>query len=267
MTDPYSQAAIRILSSIVSVAYLAFPELLPLIVLKQVNLSIQYGNTAASALSYASYGGILCGILGNIETGYQFGQLALDLLDKFDVNALKARTIYIVNAFIRHWKEPSQAILQSFHSVGKIALETGDLEFAAWSAYNYCLYSYRMGKDLTLTEGEMEKCSEAIAQLKQELIFHENALYRQTVWNLMSRDVISHDDNLTELSGPYYNESTMLPLHLKENNRHAIRHLYVNKIVLGYLFDDYSQAIENAAIAVNYLDGAIASLLYRPKPT
>ena len=260
MTDPYSKAAIRILSSIVSVSYLAFPKLLPLIVLKQVNLSVKYGHTAASALTYASYGGILCGIVGNIETGYQFGQLALSLLDKFEVKAFKARTTYMVNAFIRHWKEPSQAILQSYQSVYQIALETGDLEFAAWSAYNYCLYSYRMGRELTLTEREMANCSEVIAQLKQELVFHENALYRQIVWNLMSRDVsLSHDDNLTELSGPYYNESTMLPLHLKENNRHAICHLYFNKIVLCYLFDDYSQAIENAAIAVNYLDGAIAS--------
>lgn len=260
MTDPYSIAAIRILSSILSVSYLAFPQLLPLIVLRQVDLSVKYGHNPASALTYASYGSLLCGIVGNIETGYQFGQLALSLLDKFEIKACKARTTYIVNAFIRHWKEPSQAILQSYQSVCQMALEIGDLEYAAWSAYSHCLYSYWTGRELTLTAPEMANCSQAIAQLKQELVFHENVLYRQTVWNLMNKDVsLSHDDNPTELTGPYYNESAMLPLHLQENNRHAIYHLYVNKIVLCYLFDNYSEAIENAAIAVNYLDGAIAS--------
>jgi len=46
MTDPYKLAAMRILSGVVSAAHFAAPEILPLIVFKQVSLSIKYGNTA-----------------------------------------------------------------------------------------------------------------------------------------------------------------------------------------------------------------------------
>ncbi|MEG5062007.1 hypothetical protein QUB60_29960 [Microcoleus sp. A2-C5] len=94
-----------ILSRVASSAYLAAPELLGLIVLKQVNLSIKYGNTSVSSYAYAAYGLILSGeAVGDIEAGYQFGQLALKLVDKFNDKKFQARIIFMVNYFIKHWK-------------------------------------------------------------------------------------------------------------------------------------------------------------------
>jgi predicted ATPase/GAF domain-containing protein/tRNA A-37 threonylcarbamoyl transferase component Bud32 len=270
MTDPYHKAAIRILASIVSVTYLASPQLLPLIVFKQVNLSVRYGNTAVSALSYANYGGILCGILKDIETGYRFGQLALNLVDKLNAKALKGRTLYIVNACIRHWKEPVEELVSSFCSAYQSALETGDLEFAAWSTYNSCLYPYWIGQEMSLLEKEMTKGSEIIAQLKQDLVFYENENYRQHTSNLLGNKFESNfknslinidfycSENIRKL---YDNESTMLSFYAKENNRHAICHWYINKIVFCYLFEEYDQAVETANLVEDYLDGAIASLI------
>jgi predicted ATPase len=92
MTDPYKFAAMRILSNVASAAYFAAPELFPLIVFEQVNLSLEHGNTAASSYAYATYGLILSGeAVGDVESGYQFGQLALRLLDRFDAKELKAK--------------------------------------------------------------------------------------------------------------------------------------------------------------------------------
>ncbi|MHC5778186.1 MAG: hypothetical protein ACYTXN_18385, partial [Nostoc sp.] len=72
MTEPEKLAAMRILSSITIAAYIAVPDLMPLLVSKQVNLSIQYGNAFVSPFAYATFGMILCGMVGNIESGYQF---------------------------------------------------------------------------------------------------------------------------------------------------------------------------------------------------
>ena len=73
MTKPEKLAAMQILSRITRVAYHAAPDLVPLLVFKQVNLSIQYGNTFVSPFAYANFGLILCGMVGNIEAGYEFG--------------------------------------------------------------------------------------------------------------------------------------------------------------------------------------------------
>jgi predicted ATPase len=140
MTDPYKLAAMRILSGVASAAYFAAPELFPLIVLKQVNLSIKYGNTPVSSYAYATYGLILSGeVVGDVKSGYQFGQLALRLLDKFNAKELKARTLFIVNYFIRHWQDHLGETLTPLLDAYLIGLETGDLEYAAYSAN---VYSY-----------------------------------------------------------------------------------------------------------------------------
>ena len=147
MTDSNKLAAMRILSGVSSATYLSAPALLPLIVLKQVNLSLKYGNTAMSGYAYASYGLILCSeAIGDIETGYEFGKLALKVGEKFKDKKFKAKTIFIVNYFIKHWKEHLKETLNPLLEAYTIGLETGDLEYAAYSACVYCYHSYVLGK-------------------------------------------------------------------------------------------------------------------------
>ena len=89
MTDSNKQAAMRILSGILGTAMAVKPRLLPLLVLMMVKLSVKYGNSPYASVAYVFYGAILCGI-GNISLGYQFGQLAIRLLDKFPSSSIKS---------------------------------------------------------------------------------------------------------------------------------------------------------------------------------
>ncbi|MHC5729697.1 MAG: serine/threonine protein kinase, partial [Nostoc sp.] len=168
MTEPDKLAAMQILSKIAITAYIAAPNLMPLLVAKQVNLSIQYGNAFVSPFAYANFGLILCGLVGNIESGYQFGQLALGMLSQSNSHSLKARTLNIVNNFIIHWKEHARVLLKPLLEGYQSGLETGDLEFAAYCAYTYCFQSYANGKELVEVERDMVIYGEAIHQIKQE---------------------------------------------------------------------------------------------------
>lgn len=256
MTDPYKLAAMRILSGIVSAAHFAAPELLPLIAFKQVGLSIKYGNTAVSACAYATYGLILSGeVVGDIETGYQFGQLALLLLDKFNAKELKARTLLIVNYFIKHWKEHLRETLTPLRDAYLIGMETGDLEYAAYAACVYSYHSYVLGKDLATVEREMAMYSNTLSQLGQETAFSYNQLNRQVVLNLMGRA-----EDKCCLIGESYDETTMLPLHLEAKAENICHSLYFYKLVLCYLFQDYQQALSNAKLAEKYNDSAVGTI-------
>lgn len=252
MTDPYKLAAMRILSSVVSAAHFASPDLLPLLVLKQVNLSIKYGNTSLSAYAYATYGLILAGeLIGDIETGYQFGQLALGLLDKFQAKEIKAKTLLIFNYFIRHWREHLRETLSPLQDAYAIGLETGDIEYAAYSACVYCYHSYVLGKNLATVEQEMAKYSEALSQLQQNIAFYYNQLNRQVVLNLMGRS-----DDPRRLIGASYDETKMLPMYLEAQAKNICHSFYFYKLVLGYLFHDYQQALENAKLVEASSDSA-----------
>jgi predicted ATPase len=76
-----------------------------LFVLKVINLSLKYGNTPLSAFAYACYGLVLCGILGNIEEGYDFGKLALQLLSRFNAKELEAK-VYVVGPVLPLYMQP-----------------------------------------------------------------------------------------------------------------------------------------------------------------
>lgn len=256
MTDPYNLAVMRILSNVFSAAYVAAPTLFPLLVLKQVNLSIKYGNTIASAYAYATYGLIMSGeAVGDVETGYQFGRLALRLVDKFNAKEIKARTLFVVNYFIKHWKEHLGKTLNPLRDAYSIGLETGDLEYAAYSACVYSYHSYVLGKELATVEREMAMYSHTLSQLKQETAFYYNQLNRQVVLNLMGRA-----EDTCRLIGESYDEVKMLPLHLEANAQNICRSLYFYKLVLCYLFQDYQQALENAKSAEEYSDSAVGTI-------
>ncbi|MCT7953035.1 AAA family ATPase [Ancylothrix sp. C2] len=252
MTDPNKLAAMRILSGVSSATYLSTPELLPLIVLKQVNLSLKYGNTAMSGYAYATYGLILCSeAIGDIETGYQFGQLALKVGDKFNDKKFRAKTIFIVNYFVKHWKEHLKETLKPLLEAYTIGLETGDLEYAAYSACVYGYHSYVLGKDLSKVEEEMAMYSKVISQLKQESAFYYNILNRQLVLNLMGRC-----EDKYHLIGESYDEVKMLPVHQKAKAKNICHAVYFYKFFLCYFFQNYSQALENAKQVEKYIDSA-----------
>ncbi|TVP60556.1 MAG: GAF domain-containing protein [Nodularia sp. (in: Bacteria)] len=248
MTQAKPLAIMRILSSAIALAYQSAPELMPLICLKQVNLSLKYGNSPLSAFAYVSYGLMLCGPWEDIELGYQFGKLATNLLSQFNIKGIKAKVIQTFNALVRHWKEPVRETLQPLLEAYAAGLETGDLEFAAYSLYSYCYISYFSGKELTRLEREMSNYSYATCQIKQDRVFHWIEIYRQAVFNLMGAV-----ENPCHLIGEAYNETKILPVHTEANDQGGLLYVYLCKLHLCYLFANYSEAVENAVIAEQYL--------------
>ena len=184
MTRPDKLAAMRILSSITIAAQIAAPNLIPLLASQQVNLSIQYGNAFVSPFAYATFGLILCGMMGNIEAGYQFGKLSLKLLSRPQTHALRARTLLIVSDFIIHWKEHARELLKPLLEGYHTGLETGDLESAAYCAYTHCFQCYANGKNLAEVERSMTIYGEAIYKIKQNTALTWNKIFRQVFINL-----------------------------------------------------------------------------------
>ncbi|MEH1816568.1 MAG: AAA family ATPase [Nostoc sp.] len=249
MTDFQALAAIRILAAVTAAIYQAVPELLPLIVCKQIRLSVEYGNAAVSAQAYAWYGVILCGI-GEIDLGDRIGELAMGLLSRFQSREFKASTINMVYPFVKPWKHHIQnslaPLLDGYHS----GLEMGTLEYAAYCAYNYCSLSFFLGKDLSILEPEMKVYNQALAQLKQEVAHNYLRVFYQSVLNLLAQSKCPW-----EIQGVIYDEQIMLPLHQKANDLYAMGTLYINKLILCYLFNEWEQAIKVAADAKQYLSG------------
>ncbi|MBN3892205.1 MAG: AAA family ATPase [Nostoc sp. JL31] len=253
LTHPTKLAAIRILASIASATYLAAPNVFPLTVFKQVEISAKYGNAAESAFAYATYGLILCGVVGDLQGGYKFGELALKVLDRFNAKHLQARTLFVVNSFVRHWQEPLQNTIPSLQAAFQIGRDTGDTEYSAFCANTSSMHSYFSGQNLA----ELDEClaiyAETVQQFKKKPIFVLIQLYRQVVANLQGKNT-----NPCQLVGEFYDATAMLAQHIESNYRTAIFYIYTNHLTLNYWFEDYATAVKNADLAIPYLDAVVA---------
>jgi predicted ATPase/serine phosphatase RsbU (regulator of sigma subunit) len=240
MTEKKPQSIMQILSLILAPAYEVAPELFLILVCQQVRLSIKSGNTDDSAYSYATYGMIV----GDIETGYKFGQLALRVLEKLNAKKLKAKVYDVVEGCLNHWKIHFRKTLKGLQEGYQTGVEFGDFEAAGYCALQYDAHSYYSGRELDTLEREMAAYTEVFRQLKQEIIVTCNEIFRQATLNL-----IEQSDTPYSLIGEAYNEEKMLPIHQEKNDLFTLYCLYVPKVFLSYLFQAYRQTIDYTTIA------------------
>ncbi|BAZ37854.1 two-component hybrid sensor and regulator [Calothrix sp. NIES-4101] len=250
MVKPEHIAAMKILMRVLPAAFQIDPVMVPLITFEMVKLSVKYGNTSVSAYGYSLYGLLLCGAFADIDAGSEFGKLALKLLSHFHCPELKAKIFTVVNAHVAHWQQHIRDTLSPAIEGYAAGLETGDLEYAGYCAYIYPVHSFWLGKELENLEKDFALYIESLRQIKQQVAFNWNSIYQQTVFNLQGKS-----EHLYSLIGTAYDEEKMLPIHQKANDLYTINHLFINKLLLCYLFDHYELALSNADIAEQSLGG------------
>lgn len=255
MTDCDKKAAMRLLLKISSATYQTAFGLFVWVLCEQVNLSIKYGNSPLSSYGYAGYATVLIGLLQDINTAYEFGQLALKLIEKLNVLELKTEVLFILGAIL-HSKIALKDTLPILNKSSEIGLENGHLEYGSYGAIHKAQYSYFMGKELNELEQELASTSQSIYQFNQGNSWPWSRIYHQVVLNLLEPS-----ENPYYLSGKSYNETEFLPRHLARNDRTGLHYLYLNKMILCYLFGEFSQALENGVQAEQYLDGVTASVV------
>jgi predicted ATPase/signal transduction histidine kinase/tRNA A-37 threonylcarbamoyl transferase component Bud32 len=148
MTDPYLLASMGLLMSLTSASTIAKPELLLPIIITQVHLSLAGGNSNLTAFCYGWYGSLLCGNLGEIDKGYHAGQIALELLERFNCTSIQCQVMTMVYLFVYPWKNSLRQVLHPALESFKLGLETGDILYGSYSIFNYCVYLFLSGHNL-----------------------------------------------------------------------------------------------------------------------
>lgn len=253
MTDPRKVAAMRIIADIASSSYWATPALFPLLIFRMCRLSLKYGNTPLSAFGFATYGVILCGVLGAMKSGYEFGKLGLILLDRFEAREWLTQIYTPIYALINNWNEHVENTLSPLQESYHIGLETGAIEFACINANIYCIHAYLSGRELSKIEAETRAYSESFDHYKQETNFNYNEVYHQAMLNFMGRA-----ENPLILTGDAYNEEKMSVQNLERNDQTGTFFIHFNKLILSCHFQDYERAVYQAAQSRNLLQAVLA---------
>jgi histidine kinase len=251
MNDCSGIRAMEILTIIIPPVYIVRPQLFPVVVAKMLHLCLQHGNCSLSAYAYALYGLLLCAS-GNIETGYQLGELALELQEKFDAQDIKSKVNFLFNNMIRHWREPAISTLEHFLQGIQTGIEVGDIEHACFHATRYCTHLFHIGEPLSTAEKKSSTQIKLINSFKQDFQLNYARIWHQLNLNLQG---LAEDKFL--LIGNSFDETKILDLWLETNNAMSLFAFYLIKLILCYFFKDYQQAIIYACKGKQYLQASI----------
>ncbi|MEH1935808.1 MAG: AAA family ATPase [Nostoc sp.] len=255
--DPSILAALKILVTIAGAAFITNPTKTSFaqIILTVVNLCIEHGHSALAAHGYAYYGMLLCGYLENIDAGYRSGQIAWQILEQFQSVELKSKVYAPFYGFTIHWKEHLRETITPLQEGIQSALEIGDLEYAGYCSVHYCGHIFFRGEQLESVAHQQASYINLLGKFKLDFPINYIKIWHQLALNLQG---LSQNKHL--LVGDSFNEVAMLPYLKTTNNATSLFAAYVAKLILFYLFKDYTQAIDNAKLASEFV-GSVMGMM------
>ena len=237
VSDPHIKAALPIMASMFGVVKFSSSGLRPMVMAKQVELTIRYGLMPSSAQAFAGYGGVLCGQFQQLDRGYQLGQIALAIDKQLPSRLTHHKTLSLFDSYVRHWKEPLSNALGSLLYGHQLALDCGDIEWDAYCLAAYIQYQLPLAENLAEIQPKLHDFMQQIHLSGQKQSEYYSRYALQTIDNLRG---LNH--NPTQLEGRYNQEEQMLALHVKNNHRTAVCMHHFYKTMLCYLFGQYEEA-------------------------
>ncbi|MBH8573971.1 AAA family ATPase [Nostocaceae cyanobacterium CENA369] len=239
MNNPQIIAAIQLLAMMFVAVLIGNPSLLPLVSATMVSLSLEFGNAPGSTIAYIGYGVVLSAFLGEVEKGYRFGRLALNVLNQFNVQELKSMTLDLFGLFLQHRQEPLKAVILTMKQTYLVGMETGNFLFAGYAIGNYFDNNFFAGVALYEWESEIENYCVVLANVKQDYPLVLVKMKHQTIYHFI--EIVEQPDLLI---GSAYDEKLMLPKYHDDKDLTSLAYLYIYKLMLAYFFGNYTNALD-----------------------
>lgn len=247
MTDPYRYAALRMLVTVTPPVFIGRPSLFPIVALSMVDLCVKGGNSDLAAYAYVEYSLLFVGVNGDVESGYQFGRLALLLLEKYHATSVKGQVYLVFNFFVRHWKEHIRSTIEPLLEAWQSSLEIGDVEYACYAACFYCGYLFLSGETLDTVRREHAHYLDFLQKFQREFQYFYARIWYQLTLKLQEETHLS-----ASLNGEDFDTDEMAAFLQDSNNHMSVFSLYLAQTMLAYIMKDYRQAVVWAQRGMKY---------------
>lgn len=239
LSEPRQGVAIQLLMEIFPAAFLSGSgALFPYLVLKSVNISLEYGNSPESAFAYAAYGMLLCGVFNAPALGYQYGTLAVAMNERFDDIKLKSRVIYVYTMFVHHWTHHWSSMTPWFQKGIEAGYQSGDLLYLAYSAQDCVIWDPKL--DLETASQEQRKYLTIVRDCEYQDSLDSGTLFLQTQLNLLGRT-----QGLYSLSDADFDEERCVEGMRARRFMTGIANFHIYKAELYCLYENYEAALEH----------------------
>ncbi len=247
--DPRVIELLRILAEMHSLSYIGRPNLLPLIVRKQLDLTLAHGHTPSLPVVLASYGAVLV-FAGDRDGAQRFGEVATQLVERPEFKEARPHTLFLYYDFIDHWRHPIRDSLGPLRGAITEALDQGDQEYAGWLTATLLGQSFWAGRPL----GEIDVLARSLVP---EIRSQPNPrticqAILQFGLNMMNRS----EDPFLIAGESGYDERETLPAARAEGDEVTLSSIATQRLGLYYWSGDYAGALDGVADeAIEHIDG------------
>jgi predicted ATPase/GAF domain-containing protein/tRNA A-37 threonylcarbamoyl transferase component Bud32 len=243
LASPTRRAAIQLLCDLALPIFYVSPDLYGLVVLEQVNTSLEHGPSDISPMGYMAHGFMLAAMLGQPAEGYAFGALALALHERLPNAALNCK-LNLVFAGYFYLREPVREVVALYERACKTALEAGDYFYLASASYYGLAVRFALGFQLDDVRAELTK-AHAIAQRTRDITSAQVLLVvKQALANLQGQT-----RSRSTLSDEGFDEQSFLASLSEKEQGITLAFFHLFKLHLQYLHGDYAGAVASAADA------------------
>jgi predicted ATPase/class 3 adenylate cyclase len=238
----------RILAELRSLSYIARPNLFPLIVRKQLELTLAHGHTPSLPLVLVSYG-VLLVMTGDRAGAQRFGEAALLLTDRPEFRDARPETLFMHLNFVRHWRHPLRDGFGQLRDAVTEALDHGDQEYAGFLGAVLLSQYFWIGRPLA----EIDELAQTLIPeiWSQPVPRGLCQAVQQNCLNLMGRS----EDPFLLAGESGYDERVVLPAARREGDEVALGAAATMRLGLHFWSGDYAGAAEVADDAIEHIGG------------
>ncbi|MEG3923423.1 MULTISPECIES: AAA family ATPase [unclassified Microcoleus] len=238
MSNPEIRACMNLLMNVTGPAYFVDQDLLALISLKMVNLSLENGNSEASAHGYAFWGFLAGARLVDYEVGYEFGLLSMKLNEQFHNVNLACKVFNMFGGLINPWRSHLKKGIPFLRKGYLAGVETGDV-YVSYNSYHLILQRVLSAENFDSILEESNKHLEFLKKIKNNVFAGIQQLHRHFILNLqgLTLDKFSFSDK-------YFDELQCLQMWEEKIFMPGIAPYNIFKAQILFFYGDYENALE-----------------------
>ncbi len=251
--DPAIRLSMKLLHGFITPSYLAGnANLFALVVLKQVNLSLQHGNSPESTLAFASYA-VLLASMGDYNNSYEFGKLALAVNASFDDVESRCRTLTLYTIFCQGWKHHWNTLPAWYEKAIAAGMESGDF----LNLSHCCCYATLWDPTLNLADAiqQGEHYLEMILRTQYQDAVEMSGIF-QDVRHALHQ--IADEETPPTLTTPVQQER--LARMQREGFISGVAQHHIAHLKVCVFYEEYQTALEHAAAAEQVIPALMGTL-------
>jgi len=245
-TDAEVRAVINLLVAAAPCVFIGDARFFPLVAIRGVRLSVQYGYTEQSSFVFILYAIILVSVF-DVPSAAEFAELALAIDERAPDNRLTGQLLHVYVNHINLWYRPFALSVPLAERAFRACLEVGNLVYAGHLSFQTVWQSWERGALLDEVIAESSRMA-AFARQSQNYGVYETIRIEQNFF----RQLRGRERGGEEPGG--FDEQASLDTLAETGFGSGMVFAPILKQILAFMFGRYEEALEAAEIALPSLD-------------